>query len=85
MGWIYCSLTWVLLTVALVACGNNQQAQESAKEKKASHEAPMVREAIPAADQGDQPPPPVQEAEPPADQPLPVEQQTAPAAAAHKR
>lgn len=33
---IYCCLTWVALTVALAACGNNQQSSEPATEKKAA-------------------------------------------------
>ena len=37
---IYCCLTWVALTVALTACGNNQQGSEPAKENKTAVEAP---------------------------------------------
>jgi len=42
---IYCCLTWVALTVALTACGNNQQSSEPAKEKKAAVEAPAGQTA----------------------------------------
>ena len=42
---IYCCLTWVALTVALAACGNNQQSSEPAKEKKAAVEAPAGQTA----------------------------------------
>jgi hypothetical protein len=45
---IYCCLTWVALTVALAACGNNQQSSEPAKEKKAAVEAPAGQPAAPA-------------------------------------
>ena len=45
---IYCCLTWVALTVALAACGNNQQSSAPAKEKKATVEAPAAKTAAPA-------------------------------------
>lgn len=39
---IYSCLTWVVLSVALTACGNNQQSAEPTKETKATMEAPAV-------------------------------------------
>lgn len=42
---IYRCLTLVALTVALTACGNNQQASEPAQEKKAAVEAPAGQTA----------------------------------------
>ena len=77
---IYCCLTWAVLTVALTACGNNQQSAEPAKGHKAAVEIPAVKEAAPPAGQGapaEQAAPAVQETTPPADQ-------APPAAAPHK-
>ncbi len=47
---IYCCLTWVALTVALAACGNNQQSSEPATEKKATAVEAPAGQPSPAGD-----------------------------------